>query len=159
LIFFVVFLVIAGLGGGAYFVLSGSGGAAADGGGAEDLVAAAQLPGDEVSEAGEPEPVAAAVEGAGEAVAVPPEVVLLPVKPSGPAGPPVPNPRFVRFADALRVSGVFQGSPARALVDGRLIRSGDVIEPNLGVTFVGVDPEAKQLILEDGSGARVRVKY
>lgn len=83
-------------------------------------------------------------------------------KPQAPAEPPPPpqaNARFVRYAEALRVSGVFQGSPARALVDGRLVRSGDVVEPNLGVSFVGVDAETKHLILQDGSGAQVRVKY
>ena len=72
---------------------------------------------------------------------------------------PAPSPRFVRYAEALVVSGVFQGAPARALVDGRIIRSGDVIEPMLAVTFVGVDAPAKQLILEDKTGAQVRVKY
>ncbi len=75
------------------------------------------------------------------------------------AAAPAPNARFVRYAEALVVSGVFQGEPARALVDGRIIRSGDVIEPMLAVTFVGVDAPAKQLILEDKTGAQVRVKY
>jgi hypothetical protein len=72
---------------------------------------------------------------------------------------PAPNPRFLRYAEALVVSGVFQGEPARALVDGRIIRSGDVIEPMLAVTFLGVDAPAKQLILGDKTGAQVRVKY
>ena len=78
---------------------------------------------------------------------------------SAPPPPPAANPRFVRYAEALRVSGVFQGNPARALVDGRLVRSGDLIEPVLGVTFVGVDAETKHLLLQDTTGAQVRVKY
>ena len=69
------------------------------------------------------------------------------------------SPRFVRYAEGLSVSGVFQGNPARALVDGRIIRAGDLIEPMLGVSFVGVDSEKKFLILEDTTGAQVRVKY
>jgi hypothetical protein len=73
--------------------------------------------------------------------------------------PPNASPRFVRYAEALRVSGVFQGNPARALVDGRLVRSGDVIEPNLRISFTGVDSDTKHLILQDATGAQVRVKY
>ncbi len=73
--------------------------------------------------------------------------------------PPAASPRFVRYAEGLSVSGVFQGSPARALVDGRLIRAGEVIEPRLGVSFVGVDAETKHLILQDSTGAQLRIKY
>ena len=76
-----------------------------------------------------------------------------------PSPPPVANPRFVHYAEGLNVSGVFQGSPARALVDGRLIRAGELIEPRLGVSFVGVDAETKHLILQDATGAQLRVKY
>jgi hypothetical protein len=80
-------------------------------------------------------------------------------KPAEPAAAPPANPRFVRYTETLRVSGVFQGNPARALVDGRLVRSGDIIEPNLGISFTGIDPDTKHLILQDATGAQVRVKY
>jgi len=79
-----------------------------------------------------------------------------------PVAPPVaaqPSPRFVRYAEGIRVSGVYQGSPARALIDGRLIRQGETVEPVLGIKFADIDAEAKQIILEDASGARVKVKY
>jgi hypothetical protein len=76
-----------------------------------------------------------------------------------PPPPPPPSARLVRYAEGLSVSGVFQGTPARALVNGRLIRSGEVIEPNLGVSFVGVEPETRHLILQEQSGAQVRVRY
>ncbi len=72
---------------------------------------------------------------------------------------PAPNARFLRFAEGVSVSGVFQGSPARALIDGRILRSGDLLEPVLGIQFVGVDSVTKHLILQDTSGAQVRVKY
>ncbi len=65
----------------------------------------------------------------------------------------------MRYAEGLNVSGVFQGTPARALVNGRLIREGDVVDPSLGIRFVGVDAETKHLVLEEASGAQVRVKY
>lgn len=89
-------------------------------------------------------------------------VVAPVVAPTIPAPAPVrpsPSVRFVRYADALKVSGVFQGTPPRALVDGRLVRAGEVIDPVLGVRFAGVDAETKHLILEDETTARVLVKY
>lgn len=70
-----------------------------------------------------------------------------------------PGARFLRYAEGIRVSGVFQGTPARALVDGRLVRQGELLEPTLGIKFAEVDAQAKQLVLEDASGARVRVRY
>lgn len=82
-----------------------------------------------------------------------------PAAPIAPPPPPPPSPRFVRYAEGLKISGVFQGSPARALVDGRVVREGDVLEPNLGIRFVAVDAATKHLVLQDGTGAQVRVKY
>lgn len=81
--------------------------------------------------------------------------------PQAPVAPalPVPGARFVRYAEGLSVSGVFQGNPARALVDGRIVRSGDMLEPVQGIKFVGVDAATKHLILQDASGAQLRVKY
>lgn len=70
-----------------------------------------------------------------------------------------PSPKFLRYAEGIRVAGVFQGTPARALIDGRLVREGEVVEPSLGIKFADIDPQAKQLVLEDAAGARVRVRY
>jgi hypothetical protein len=78
---------------------------------------------------------------------------------SPPPAPPAPSPRFVRYAESIRVSGVFQGSPSRALIDGRIVRAGDLLDPALGIKFVAVDADTKHLILEEPSGARMRVKY
>lgn len=75
------------------------------------------------------------------------------------AAAPVPSPRFVKWGQTLKVTGVFQGSPSRALIEGRLVRQGELIEPVLGVTFHGVDTERKNVILQDESGAQVRLKY
>jgi hypothetical protein len=72
---------------------------------------------------------------------------------------PPPNARFVKWGTALKVTGVFQGSPARALIEGRIVREGELIEPLLGVKFAGVDSDQKQVILQDETGAQVRLKY
>jgi len=76
------------------------------------------------------------------------------------AGSPLePSPEFVKWSDELKITGVYQGVPARALIDRRLVRQGEVIEPVMGVKFVGVDARRKHLILQDESGAQVRLKY
>jgi hypothetical protein len=72
---------------------------------------------------------------------------------------PEPSQRFVKWGSALKITGVFQGSPSRALIEGRLIREGEVIEPIMGVVFSGVDATNKQVILQDETGAQVRLKY
>lgn len=90
------------------------------------------------------------------------EVVLEPQMPApsaSAAAPPVASAQLIRYAEGLSVSGVFQGTPARALVNGRLIREGELVDAMIGISFVGVDSVTKHLILEETSGARVRVKY
>ena len=72
---------------------------------------------------------------------------------------PEPSPRFVKWAQTLKVTGVFQGTPSRALIEDRLVRQDELIEPVLGVTFHGVDAVRKNVILQEESGAQVRLKY
>lgn len=66
---------------------------------------------------------------------------------------------FVAFADAIRINGVFQGNPARASINGRIVRAGALLDASLGVTFDGIDPRSREIILRDTSGATIRKKY
>lgn len=66
---------------------------------------------------------------------------------------------FQRWVAELRVSGVFQGQPARALIDGRRVSAGETVNPALRVVFAGVDVPAKMLVFRDASGAVVKRKY
>jgi len=66
---------------------------------------------------------------------------------------------FRSFVALMKVSGVFQGSPARAFINGRLARAGEMVEANLGITFSSVDAERRQLVFKDKSGAIVTRKY
>ncbi|MBP7142756.1 MAG: hypothetical protein KBA71_12675 [Opitutaceae bacterium] len=66
---------------------------------------------------------------------------------------------FVAFADAIRINGVFQGNPARASINGRIVRAGALLDASLGVTFEGIDPRSREIILRDLSGATIRRKY
>jgi hypothetical protein len=66
---------------------------------------------------------------------------------------------FVAFVESVRISGVFEGAPARALINGRTVRAGGVVDAPLGVVFVGVDVGARQVVFRDATGAFVRKPY
>lgn len=64
---------------------------------------------------------------------------------------------FRTFVANLSVKGVVGGSSPKALINGRLIRVGDVVDSNLGITFAGVSDN--QLVFKDHSGATVMRRY
>jgi hypothetical protein len=112
----------------------------------------------------EPEPIVVPVveEPVVEPVVEPVAAIEEPPLPPGPVEPPpppAPSAPFMRFAEAMTITGVFQGSQARAFVNGRIVRSGEEIESTLGIKLMGVDAVTKHLILEERSGAQLRVKY
>lgn len=69
------------------------------------------------------------------------------------------SPAFVAWVVASKVNGVFQGNPARAMINGRLTRTGETVDASLGIIFDRVEADKKQLIFKDGSGATVTRKY
>lgn len=69
------------------------------------------------------------------------------------------SPAFQSFVAEMRINGVFQGSPARALINGRTYNEGEIVEPTLGISFAGVEPDEKQIVFRDPSGAIVKRKY
>jgi hypothetical protein len=66
---------------------------------------------------------------------------------------------FRTFVASAKVSGVFQGTPARAMINGRLVRAGESVSTALGIRFDGVDPAKRHLIFKDRNGAIVARKY
>ena len=93
--------------------------------------------------------------GATATAAVTPEVAsAASVEPS-----PPPSEAFRQFVVNLRVNGVFQGEPARALINGKMRYLGDVLEPNRGIKLHKIDTEAKQLIFQDFTGAIMSRRY
>ncbi len=66
---------------------------------------------------------------------------------------------FRSFVANAKISGVFQGTPSRAFINGRLARAGDTVEQNLGIIFASVDTERRQLVFKDKAGAIVSRKY
>ena len=71
---------------------------------------------------------------------------------------PGAGPEFRDRVLALRLSGVFEGDPARAMIDGRLVRAGEVIDERLGLRFDGLEP-GRRLRFRDAAGATVVRKY
>jgi hypothetical protein len=69
------------------------------------------------------------------------------------------SPAFQSFVAEMRVNGVFQGSPARALINGRTYNEGEIVGPNLDISFAGIEPDEKQIIFRDPTGAIVKRKY
>lgn len=72
---------------------------------------------------------------------------------------PEASPAFRSFIASVRVSGVFQGTPARAVINGKLTQQGDTVDSLLGITFEGVDTERRMLVFKDKSGATASRKY
>ncbi|MGH7946877.1 MAG: hypothetical protein ACREH8_03530 [Opitutaceae bacterium] len=66
---------------------------------------------------------------------------------------------FRSFVANAKVSGVFQGPPTRVMINGRLVRAGEVVEATLGITFNGVDSSRRQLLFVDRTGATVTRRF
>lgn len=69
------------------------------------------------------------------------------------------SPAFRSFVTEAKVTGVYQGSPPRAFINGRLVRVGQLVEEGLAITFDGIDAENRMLLFIDRSGARVSKRY
>jgi pyruvate/2-oxoglutarate dehydrogenase complex dihydrolipoamide acyltransferase (E2) component len=69
------------------------------------------------------------------------------------------SPAFRSFVANVKVSGVFQGSPPRIMLNGRLVRGGEVVDGGLNITFDSIDAEKKMLLFKDKSGATVTRRY
>ncbi|HNC23714.1 MAG TPA: hypothetical protein PLU52_05870, partial [Opitutaceae bacterium] len=66
---------------------------------------------------------------------------------------------FTTFVANAKVSGVFQGSPSRAFINGRLVRAGEMVDQSLGIRFESVDAKAKTILFVDNTGAKVSKRY
>jgi hypothetical protein len=66
---------------------------------------------------------------------------------------------FRAFIASARIGGLFQGATPRVLINGRTVRAGDTVDATLGVLFDGYDPEKKQLLFKDKTGAVVTRRY
>lgn len=90
--------------------------------------------------------VETAVVPAPEAALTPPPV---PVKPP----PPPPSLAFKAWVANLKIRGVRGGEAQRVFIDKTSYVPGDVVNPQLGITFVGYDEETRLLKFQDKTGA------
>jgi hypothetical protein len=72
---------------------------------------------------------------------------------------PDANAAFRAFVANGKITGVIGGVPPKVLFNGRMMRAGDIVDPQLGITFDSIDPERKLIIFKDKSGATVTRKY
>ena len=63
---------------------------------------------------------------------------------------------FVANAD---IGGVFQGAHARALINGKIVREGQVLDDALGIIFERIDSDKKVIYFKDATGAEVSKNY
>ena len=69
---------------------------------------------------------------------------------------PLPNTNFLVWVETVKISGVF---PPRAIVNGLLVRPGDMIDPVLGVIFDHLDVQQRKFFFRDRSGAVTSKSY
>jgi hypothetical protein len=72
---------------------------------------------------------------------------------------PAASAAFRAFVAGASVGGVFQGHPSRALINGTIVREGDVVESALGISFDRIDSIQKIIYFKDASGAQVSKSY
>jgi hypothetical protein len=69
------------------------------------------------------------------------------------------SPEFRNFVANANIGGVFQGTPARALINGRIVREGQVLDSVLGISFDRIDANKKVIYFKDATGAVVSKDY
>lgn len=98
-------------------------------------------------------------EGRGAPVASPQPVTQSTVAALATPERPAPGAEFTGVLQRLKITGVLQGEPVRAIIDGRLVQAGDLVEVAREVRLVGLDVAGRQLIFEDRTTARASVRY
>ena len=66
---------------------------------------------------------------------------------------------FRTFVANAKITGVIGGNPGKIILNNRMARAGDMIEPGLGVMFDSIDADRKLLVFKDKAGAIVTRKY
>jgi hypothetical protein len=72
---------------------------------------------------------------------------------------PAASPAFRAFVAGASIGGVFQGTPSRALINGTIVREGQVVEGSLGIAFDKIDSVNKVIYFKDSTGATVSKNY
>jgi hypothetical protein len=82
-------------------------------------------------------------------------VAAKPVEPPPPPPAPPASPEFKAWVENARISGVRAGSTTRVFIDRTSYAVGDLVNPQLGITFDGYNAETRMLSFKDATGAKV----
>ncbi len=103
-----------------------------------------------------PAPVeAAVVEKPAVPVAAPVVEPVVSAPPPPPPPPPAASVAFKGWVENLKISGVRAGASTRVFIGGTSYTPGDLVNPQLGISFEGYNPETRLLLFKDKSGAKV----
>jgi hypothetical protein len=72
---------------------------------------------------------------------------------------PAASAAFRTFVANASIGGVFQGTPARALINGSIVKEGQTVEGVLGIQFERIDADKKAIFFKDTTGAEVSKDY
>lgn len=72
---------------------------------------------------------------------------------------PPPSPAFRAWVDGLRISGVRAGATPRVFIERTAYSPGDIVNPQLGITFEGYNAETRKLSFKDRTGAVVERRH
>lgn len=72
---------------------------------------------------------------------------------------PEAGAEFRGWVANARITGVLEAPPARVMIEDRLYREGEIVEPRLGIRFEGVQPSTRRLIFRNAQGAMVARRY
>jgi hypothetical protein len=72
---------------------------------------------------------------------------------------PAASAAFRTFVASASIGGVFQGTPSRALINGAIVREGQIVESSLAIQFERIDSDRKVIFFRDSTGAEVSKDY
>jgi hypothetical protein len=72
---------------------------------------------------------------------------------------PAASAAFRNFVASSVIGGVYQGVPSKALINGTIVREGQVVSSALGIAFERIDADRKIIYFRDYSGAEVSKNY
>jgi hypothetical protein len=72
---------------------------------------------------------------------------------------PAASAAFRTFVASASIGGVFQGTPSRALINGSIVREGQIVESSLAIVFDHIDADKKTIYFKDSTGAEVSKDY
>jgi len=81
-----------------------------------------------------------------------------PPVPAAPPPPPTASLAFKAWVQDLKISGVRAGANPRVFIGRTAYAPGDMVNPNLGISFVSYNLETRMLLFKDKSGATVELR-